>query len=118
VIHVVTSLLHLWSFSHAQCDAILLQRGIALPGAFSPEKTGWASDTVYFGFFWFVGMLAFVGASSFLVWRRRDTRFRAGRIVFPIGVVFVLFLLFVQLRYMAHYVDTCRQILGLPSLSS
>jgi hypothetical protein len=118
VIHFITSLLHLWSFNHAQCDAILQRRGIEVMNAYNPDKSGVGRDAVYFGFFWIFGWLVLVGGMLFLAWRREDKRARTGRIVLPLFLVLGLFMLYVQLRAMVQYVDTCRQLLGLDSLGA
>jgi hypothetical protein len=118
VTHFITSLLHLWSFNHDQCNAILQRRGIEVTNAYDPDKTGVGRDSVYFGFFWIVGWLALVGGMLFLAWRREDKRARTGRIVLPFFLVFGLLILYLHLQAMAQYVDKCRQLLGLDSLGA
>jgi hypothetical protein len=113
--HFITSLLHLWSFSHAQCDAILQSRGITVTNAYYPDKAGSARDSVYAGLLFAIGWLTLVGVMLLFAWRRDDDRSRTKRIILPFFALFGLGALALQLLAMARYVDTCRHFLGLES---
>jgi hypothetical protein len=111
--HMITALSQLWSFSHVQCDAVLQSRHIEVLNAYSPSKSGWERDGVYFGFFWGTGWLALCLGMLILSWRRQDPTSKTGRLVLPFFLLFGLGLLCVQLQAMARYVDVCRRALGL-----
>jgi hypothetical protein len=110
--HLITSLSHLLSFNHAQCDAILQSRRIEVVNAYNPGKAGWGRDGVYFGFFWIIGWLAMCSAALVFAWRQQDPNAKMRRRVFPFFLLFGLCLLYVQLQTMAQYVDVCRSVLG------
>lgn len=109
--HLVVSLSQLQSFSHSRCDAILQARQIEIVNAYSPRKSGFERDTVYFGFYWIVGWLLVVLTGLVFSWRSKDTNRRAARLVLPFFALAGLGMLYVQLQAMAEYADTCQRLL-------
>lgn len=113
--HLISSLTHLTSFSHAQCDAILQQRHIDIDAAYDPDKIGWGRDVVYQGLavaIVFELVVIGVGVRSWLQKRRLialDYFWRYGSpLLFLLGLV----MLYVQLLGMAQYSDICRALLS------
>jgi len=113
--HLLVSLSQLRNFSHSQCDAVLQARQIEVINAYSPHKTGFERDTVYFGLYWDIGCLLLVIAGLVFAWRRKEANSRTARFVLPFFLLFGLGLFYVQLQAMAEYADVCQRILEAPS---
>lgn len=110
---IARSLVHLWSFNHAECDAILQGRNIYIPNAYDPGKVPIGRDSVYSGTFaWLIIETALIVAS--LVWyRRKDTPNRLLYLsFFGIGGVIWLVAGFAQAYGVSQYVVLCRAVLG------
>jgi hypothetical protein len=111
--HFVDSLAHLWSFDHAQCDAILAERGIEITNAFRPLKSVDERNTVYSGFSFMVIWTAIVGSACLISWLPANRHTRVSKIRLPTTLCVLLapFLLWSQLEAAVNYVDVCRSLL-------
>lgn len=108
--HAISSLAHIFSFSHRACDAILQARGIDVTNAYSTYKH---EDDDYTGLLFILAWEAFVIGMGIRAWRKR---FPSGReAIWRYG--FIFFALFglvglsAQLSGMVAYVDTCEHVL-------
>ncbi|HET6896369.1 MAG TPA: hypothetical protein VFH72_13380 [Candidatus Baltobacteraceae bacterium] len=111
--HALPSLMHLFTFSHRACDAILQQRGIDIPNAYNPDKSDFEKDSVYIGLAVILAWEAGVIGTGVRAWlkpfpRAYDGIWRYGFLVFA---GFGLIGLSAQLTGMAHYVDVCQRLL-------
>jgi len=111
--HFISSLLLLFSFDHAKCDAILQARNISVANAYDPAKTN-MRDSVYFGFWFVLCWETLVVASAIWAWRRaNESRPNIGvqRFGLPIFGLFGVFFLYLQLSAMVKYVETCTSLM-------
>jgi hypothetical protein len=111
-LNAIWSLLQLGSFSHAGCDAILQSRNIDVAGVYSPGKTGWGRDSVYFGVLWIIVWLCVVARTFGLALRSDDPHLRPLRYLAPVFLVLGTAMLIYQLWNVAQYSALCRLLLA------
>ncbi len=105
--HFVSSLGHLGSFDHDECDRILQLRGIEIPNAYLLRKSVGARNEIYLG----LSALAIWGTvmvySCWLSWQpeERHTRLGRNRYIPPAVLLIGVMLLWAQLDGMVQYVD-------------
>jgi hypothetical protein len=108
--NVAQALLQLFSFNHAQCNAILQRTGTYIPNAYNPAKP--RPDSTYEGLGVALVGVAVWTAIAWRAWRvdrhSKFGRYRYGLLVF----VFLSFAsVYLQLDGIADYVDSCRRLL-------
>ena len=114
----MSSLKPIWSINHAECNTLLQQRDLGVPGAYSPDKVGWARDTTYSGLSWIVAIMLVLALASAYVWLKPGTltrHQRYSRYAAPIALGLASILLVLQLNADSNYVDVCKRLLSAAS---
>ena len=114
VMHFFDALLHLRSFDHGQCDALLTRQRATIPMAFQFDKVSSQRDTVYsswifllFALVLVVGLIRKSSSAQYEGTWAGNTRF--GPFIVLAGVIIMMAL---QVAGTISYIDTCRALLS------